>query len=171
VKVLLGRDATLHVPRGVGLPHVVALEIAEQPDWIAAEARVVAKSRPHHLACKVDRRQPLDGEHRALEDHHGLVAARAAELVELLAAALEVVREARRLRGKQRLGSRGELAVLDERLDDGSSSSARCTDIAAKGPRPELAAHAVAVRVRSIVGSADQLAGALASSTSLWMPM
>src|SRR5437667_312056 len=48
-EILVQRDPALNVLGRVGLPHVVALEIAEQPYRIAVERGLVGKRRPPHL--------------------------------------------------------------------------------------------------------------------------
>src|SRR6185503_18100001 len=130
---------------------VVALQITEQPHRIAAETRLVTQARLTHVLREVDRRQTLDVEDRVLEDQHGRVASRAAELVELSATTLEIVCEARRGRREERLSGRSELAVLDQRLDDGKLEQRQVCRHRGEGAAAELATHAVAVRIRGIV--------------------
>jgi hypothetical protein len=44
------------------LPHVVPLEIAEQPHGIAAEGRIVLQPGLAHVLREVDRREAVEGE-------------------------------------------------------------------------------------------------------------
>ena len=144
----LGRDAALHVLGGVGLPHVVALQIAEQPHRIAAEAWVVAQPRLPHVPREVDRRQPVDRRgsgspgrasgtwQPAQPSSWNCWRPRWKSCAKLVVVG-----------GSERPGGRGELAVLDQRLDDRHLEQRQVRRHRRERSAAELVAHAVAVGI------------------------
>src|SRR5438309_12019001 len=84
----------------------------------------------------------------------------ATEGAELLTAALKVAGEARRRWREQRVGGGRELAVLEQRLDDGQLEKCQVGHHRGEGPTTELTPHAVPVRVGRILPGADHVARA-----------
>ena len=170
----LERDAALHVPGGVGLAHVVALEIAEQPHRIAAEAR--RRSAAPAAASLATGRSAAAPRRRAIglsRTSIGTWQPAQPSVVELPAAALEVVGEARRrrrqqrLRGRRRAGGPGSAARRSE-----ARAAPGAPIIAANGPRPSSPRMPSPSGIARIVRRRRRRRGEpLASSTSLWMPM
>ena len=88
------------------------------------------------------------------------MARRAPERPELLAAAREIVGEARRGRRRDHPCGGRQLTVLEQRLDDRQLEEREVGHHRGERPAPELVPHAVPVGVGGILPVAEQIARA-----------